>query len=179
MSRGSRIHVYTGDTRQPRTGCRTGARCNAVAYTKKIYSKKNGSKTNTSRAKKKCFRKKNSSKSFTRLKKIRFPICTTKTFITILFTGATTKPLHAIKSGRQRALAPCDQLNPHNSRSKSGRQKINSLPIPSHPIPSNVPALLTCIEILPSVCLSLRFPAARAGRWDLIPAALFLPAALK
>ena len=31
--------------------------------------------------------------------------------------------LYAIKSGRQRALAPCNQLNPHNSSSKSGRQK--------------------------------------------------------
>jgi len=52
---------------------------------------------------------------------------TTKTFITIPSTGATPKPLHAIKSGRQRALAPCDQINPHNSCSKSGRQK--SIPV--------------------------------------------------
>ena len=50
-------------------------------------------------------------------------ISTTKTFITIPSTDATPKPLHAIRSGRQRALAPCDQLNPHNNRSKSGRQK--------------------------------------------------------
>ena len=31
---------------------------------------------------------------------------------------------HAIKSGRQRVLAPCDQLNLHNNRSKSGKQKL-------------------------------------------------------
>ena len=49
---------------------------------------------------------------------------TTKTFITIPSTVATLKPLHAIRSGRQRALAPCDQLNPHNSRSKSEKQKL-------------------------------------------------------
>ena len=40
------------------------------------------------------------------------------------YTGATPKSLHAIRSERQRALAPCDQPNPHNSRSKSGRQKL-------------------------------------------------------
>ena len=50
-------------------------------------------------------------------------IFTTKTFITIPSTGATPKSLYAIKSGRQRALASCDQLNPHNSRSKSEKQK--------------------------------------------------------
>ena len=94
---------------------------------KKYTAKKMVPKQKLPRAKKSVSEKKNSSKSFTRLKKIRFPICTTKTFITILFTGATTKPLHAIKSGRQRALAPCDQLNPHNSCSKSGRQK--SIPV--------------------------------------------------
>ena len=43
-------------------------------------------------------------------------ISTTKIFITIPSTGA-------IRSGSQRALAPCDQLNPHNSRSKSEKQK--------------------------------------------------------
>ena len=32
-----------------------------------------------------------------------------------------------IRLGRQRALATCDQLNPHNSRNKSGRQK--SIPL--------------------------------------------------
>ena len=52
---------------------------------------------------------------------------TTKTFITIPSTCATPKPLYAIRSGRQRALAPCDQLNLRNSRSKSGRQK--SIPV--------------------------------------------------
>ena len=54
-------------------------------------------------------------------------ISTTKIFITIPFTGATPKPLHAIRSERQRALAPYDQLNPHNSRSKLEKQK--SIPI--------------------------------------------------
>ena len=54
-------------------------------------------------------------------------IYTTKTFITIPSIGATLKPLHAIRSGRQRALAPCDQLNPHNSSNKLGRQK--SIPV--------------------------------------------------
>jgi len=58
-------------------------------------------------------------------------ISTTKTFITIPSTGATPKPLHAIRSGRQRALTPCDQLNLHNSRSKSGKQK--SIPITAAP----------------------------------------------
>ena len=80
------VFTYTQGTRgsHVRTGCRTGARCDTVAY---LY------------------------------------ISTTKTFITIPSTGATPKPLHAIKSGRQRALASCDQLNPHNSRSKSEKQK--------------------------------------------------------
>ena len=47
----------------------------------------------------------------------------TKIFITIPSTDTTPKPLHAIKSERQRALAPCDQLNPRESCSKSGRKK--------------------------------------------------------
>ena len=66
-------------------------------------------------------------------------IYTTKTFITIPSTGATPKLLHAIKSGRQRALTPCDQIRKatrtHSMRSnqegnahslhaiKSGRQR--------------------------------------------------------
>ena len=50
-------------------------------------------------------------------------ISTTKIFITIPSTGVTPKPLRAIRSERQRALAQCDQLNLHNSHSKSGRQK--------------------------------------------------------
>ena len=56
-----------------------------------------------------------------------FSISTTKTFINIPSTGATPKPLHAIRSERQCALVHCNQLNPHNSHNKLGRQK--SIPI--------------------------------------------------
>ena len=66
-------------------------------------------------------------------------IFTTKTFITILSIGATPKSLYAIKSGRQRALAPCDQLSPHNSRRKSGKEK--SIPHDIHFFGATITAL--------------------------------------
>jgi len=83
--------------------------------------------------------------------------------------------LHKIRSRRQCALAPCDQLNPHNSRSKSGRQKsipvtivINSAITPRHqsretaPSPAPRPPWHSAVawhRVLTSSCLALAPPS--------------------
>jgi hypothetical protein len=70
--------------------------------------------------------------------------------------------LHAIRSGRQRALAPCDQLNPHNRKAKinsrNNRDQFRDYPTP----PITRDHALTCTVTSPAPRPHLFVPGPRA-----------------